>query len=137
MAVLIVAREAADEIDALYESDEDAAADIDFLIEQLFEDHRTLEELCLPRDHFDFEPAFEIKRFGAAQRLGKNVYSAKLRSTADNSVIPYRLLVGFDAQRDRYHVLSIAHRNHAYDTRHPHFAELLRRYDDAGIPTYR
>lgn len=63
MAVLIIDPAAEDELDRLYESDEDAAALIDALLEQLGDDEGTLGEIFRPGHFFRYRPPFEVKRF--------------------------------------------------------------------------
>lgn len=136
MAELYVCPEADEELDALYETDEDAAALIEVLLEQLWEDERMLEMLCRPVDHFMHKPHYEVKRFVLMHKAGKNIYSVKLWSE-EGSLYPYRVLIGFNAQEDSFHVLAIAPRKIAYEHTDPLFKSILDRYDAAGIPTYR
>lgn len=135
MSDLILLPEAVAELDALYETDEDAAALIDVLLESLWDDSDTLELLCRPRNHFTHEPPFECKRYGAMQSIGKNIYTIKVRDLA-GALLPYRVLIGFHAQIDAYYVLAIANRKNAYDTNDQLFQTVLERYGRAGIPDY-
>ena len=52
MPQLLLCREAEEELDALYDIDEDVAALFDFLIEELAEDQQMLDRLCVPDNHF-------------------------------------------------------------------------------------
>ncbi len=132
---LIITAEVDHEIEALSASDEDAAAELDLLIERLQEDQPELENLCLPGNRYGYHPAFEVKKFAAAQRAGRNIYLVKYRMP-DGSLSPYRLFIGFNAQHGTYHALQVAHREDAYETGQPGYQELLDRCDKCGIPIY-
>lgn len=136
MAEIWLCKEADDELESLYEVDEDAAAALDLLIERLAEDSSTLEYLCKPRNHFTYEPPFEVGRVGVYHSDGKNIYKIKVRKI-DGTLVDWRMLVGFHAQKDIYYVLAITDREHSYDTKHESATELYRRYEEAGIPDYR
>lgn len=136
MADLYVCEEADKELDALYEVDEDAAALIDVLLDELANDAATLEWLFRPQDHYEYEPPFEVKEFHEASRRGKNILILKVRSN-EGKLLNYRVLVGFNSQIDRYHVLTVANRDISYDTSDALFTAVLERYDRCGIPTYR
>jgi len=123
------------ELDALYELDEDGAALIDVLFEALSDDAQMLARLCQPDDHYTYTPPFEIKRFAAMQRLGKNIYTLKVRDV-QGGLLPYRVLMGYHAQIDTYFVLAVLPREIAYDKTDPNFRRVMERYEQAGIPTY-
>ena len=139
MAYLIISKEVGDDIDAMYgtgvQADADAAAEAQYLLEKLVEDQHVLAALCIAKNHYDYDPAFEVKPFVEAQRRGKNIFSIKLRYQ-DGTLVDQRLFIGYHAQKDQYHVLGIAPRSYCYDTKHEHFARLLDRYEQSGIPDY-
>lgn len=128
-------QEAYDELDALYEVDEAAAALIDVLLETLADDVDMLDRLCQPNNHYTYTPPFEIKRYAEMQRRGKNIYILKVRDE-QGALLPYRVLIGYHAQIDIYYVLSVLQREIAYVTTDPAFCNVMRRYEQAGIPTY-
>lgn len=135
MPQLKVCIEAESELDELFKVNEEVVGVFDFLIEQLSEDGPMLEILFRPANHFKYQPPFEVGRFATAQRIGKNIFRVKVRDEKGH-FLSWRMFFGHDSQRDIYYVLSITEREHAYDTDHPAYRELLRRYDSAGIPTY-
>lgn len=136
MAELIVLEEVYTEIEALANVDEDAAATILLLFEELANDEDMLEKLYRPHNHFRYSPPFEFKRFEEMQKRGKNVFSVKARG-ADGDLLPCRALLGYHAQIPCHYVLTVQLREIAYDPASPVFCEVLRRYENAGIPTYR
>lgn len=127
--------EAFDEIDAIYDIDENAAALIDVLLEALAEDDKMLDLLCLPNNHYRYTPPFEIKKYEEMQRRGKNIYTLKVRDER-GALLPYRVLIGYHAQIDTYYVLSVLQREIAYEKTDPVFCKVLERYGQAGIPDY-
>lgn len=135
MARLILDPDAEAELDALYDENEDTAADFDLLLERLGEDEKTLEFLCLPENNFKYSPPYEVKKFIEAQNIGRNIFSIKTQDT-DGHRTDYRMLIGHDAQKNIYHVLAVTNRDYSYDPGHESFKQLLKRYDDSDIPTY-
>lgn len=135
MSYIVLCQEADEELLALYDVDEDAAATFDVLLEQLDADKGMLEKLFRPANHFQYEPPFEIKKYAAMQETGRNIFTVKVRGD-DGRLLPWRLLIGFDPRRDIYHVLCLAPRSIAYDPDDPLFRTVQNRYDDAGLPSY-
>lgn len=135
MAELFVRPEAEDELDALYDVDEDAAALIDVLLDELINDQATLEWLFRPHNHFRYKPPFEVKWFAEAYNTGRNILILKVHSN-EGQLLSYRVLVGYHSQKDHYHVLTVVNREISYDTNDPHFAAVLDRYERCGIPVY-
>ncbi len=135
MTGFILLQEACDEIDALYEADEAAAAMFDVLLEVLADDPEMLARLCLPNNHYTYTPPFEVKRYMDMQRRGKNIFTLKVRNE-QGALLPYRMLIGYHAQIDTYYVLAVLHREIAYVTTDPIFTHVMARYEQAGIPTY-
>jgi hypothetical protein len=136
MADLIATSEAYAELDALYEVDEDAAAQFEMLLETLSDNTSMLDRLFRPANHFQYQPPFEIKRFGELQNVGKNIYIIKVRHATEGYLLPYRLLLGYHAQIDTFYVLSLIEREIDYAPRDPTIVAALERYDGCGIPTY-
>ena len=135
MYELIVPKEVGEEIDALYETDEDAAAQIDFLLDELVNDQPTLEMLCVAHNNYLYNPAFEVKVFEEAKKQKKNIYILKFR-LEDGNLASQRILIGFNSQRSTYYVLAVPDRSISYNTGDPAFIDLLHRYEQCGIPDY-
>lgn len=136
MADLIPTSEAFAEIDALYDVDEDAAAQFDLLLETLADDPSMLDKLFRPANHFRYTPPFEIYHFVELQRQGKNIYIIKVRHPEEGNLLPYRLLLGYHSQIDTFYVLTLIEREIDYDVRDPTIIAALERYERHGIPTY-
>lgn len=136
MIDLQLCKEAEDELDDLWNSDESAAATFEALLETLWEDTDLLEYLCVPNLHYTTAPPFEVKRYEEMQRRGYNIFTVKVQ-TDDGRWPPYRALIGFNAQTSTYYVLAVAHREISYERNDPLFTDVIQRYERAGIPTYR
>lgn len=135
MPYITICEEADEELLALYDHNEDAAATFDVLLEQLDNDKEMLDRLFRPANHFLYRPPFEIKQYEAMQRTGRNIFIIKVRGE-DGELLPWRLLIGFDSRNDVYHVLCLAPRSIAYDESDPLFRIVQSRYDNAGLPTH-
>jgi hypothetical protein len=133
---LILAAGLDKEIDDLFDADSDAASELLLLIERLQEDQPELEDLCVPGNRFKYDPAFEVKRFEAAQRTGRNIYTVRYY-LQDGGLASYRLLIGYHAQHGTYYALQVAARGVAYEVGSESFRQLLARYEQCGIPTYK
>jgi len=136
MTDLYLCPEAEDELDALYETDEETASLIDVLLEELAGDQDMLGRLFRPNNHFLYMPPFEIKVFAEARKRGKNIFILKVRND-EGELLNHRVLVAYHAQKDRYHVLTVANREISYDTSDPLFEAVLQRYERCGVPDYR
>lgn len=125
---------AEEELDRLYDHDEDAAALVDAWFEAVCEDERLLEILFRPQNHYARRPPFEVKRYEAMWRRGKNVFTVKIDDAG--KPIGYRVLIGWHSQRDDYYILAVAPRSEAYELDDPLFDDIICRYEKAGIPAY-
>ena len=136
MYKLVVTPEVYGEIDALAQSNPDAAADALVLLEELSGDQAELEDLCVTGNRFQYHPPFEVKRLELAVAQGYNIYILKYRD--DLGGLPaYRILVGYHSQRGTYYALAFTHRSIAYDQHDVAYRSLRDRYDECGIPSYR
>lgn len=136
MTSLFVSPDADDELEALAATEVQTVALIDALLESVADNPAILEVLNRPHNHFEYVPSFEIKKFSELQQRGKNVFIIKIWDE-EGKLLPYRCLYAHDPQRDRYHVLMIAHRDFDYDNTHPDFIELVRRYDELGLRNFK
>lgn len=129
MSRLVVTDELSDELDALFETEEEMVGDIDFLLEQLVENIDVVHPpLFRSHNHYDHDPPFDITEVVKAKKQGYYVLRIKLWSSADGSLYNHRLMVGYDAKEDVFYALGIAKRNVAYDPRSPEWQALLDRY---------
>jgi len=138
MSVLNTIEEFEDELDELVKTNPDDAGLIDALIEELGVDYALLGALSneVPKWHYMFNPSFEIKRFEACWKAGRNVYSLKPYDE-DGHLIGYRIFIGHDVHTDEYFVLTVQPRATCYDTTTNEYRSLCDRYDRISIPSNR
>lgn len=125
---------AANDLDALSETDPEAAAEIIELLGVLSIDSDLAE--CLYREYTHYShPQFDVKKFQALYRQGYNAYRIK---TLGKSTAPsHRVLYICDMRIDTAYILAVAPRSFNYDPQHPIVRRFLEDCEDIGIPQYR
>lgn len=136
MASLIFALDAEDEIDALWDSDEDSAALIDELLCQLEERPELLDDLCRENRHVTNDPSFEVKRFRYMWNQGYTIYALKVWP-GEGRAIDYRVLYAHHPQKDEYHVLTVMQREINYESDKELIDRLICACEEIGIPRHR
>jgi hypothetical protein len=134
MTKLVITKDIEDDIDLLYETQPEVADVVEVLLESLYDDLDLLQSLHTPTTYPLHTPFFEVKIFAEALSNGYNIYFLKFKDLHDHAIIGYRLFLGFNAQRDIYYALALTDRAIAYDTHHPAYGDLCRRYDQCRIP---
>lgn len=131
MATIRFDEDAESELDALYDTDEDAAATVDVLIEAISENDDALETLTrdVPKWGPMGLPPYEVKRFEEAFNAGYLIYFLKPRTEEDGELIDYRVFFAWFQQLDRYVVLATLPRSNCYDTTTDAYRCMLARYD--------
>ena len=124
------------ELDALWKSDEDAAALIEELLWQFEESPALLDELCKEKRHVTHAPSFEVKRFQHMWQRGYTVYTLKIWPDG-GSAISYRVLYAHHPQKDAYHVLAVMQRDLDYDADKALIDRIIAACEAIGIPCYR
>lgn len=135
MPRIVVTQDFDDEMDALDGTQPDVVDAAELLLESLDENRDLLERLHQPTTYPLHTPAFEVKRFGMAQKAGYNIFILKFQDL-DGFATNHRILLGYHAQRDTYYVLAITDRDYSYDHHHDAYGNLLNRYEKCGIPKY-
>lgn len=124
-----------DDLDRLYEQDEDAAADIEAFLEEAKNNQRTLENLT--RDGYvEYgEWPYDIKEWQTAKRRQLNLWRIRLLwfSGAASRV---RVVYAFHPTQFRYYVLGIVDREFDYDLSHETSKRILDAYEGLDIPSY-
>lgn len=135
MPRIVVTQDFDDEMDALDSTQPDVVDAAELLLESLYENRDLLERLLPPATHPLHTPAFEVKRFGTAQKAGYNIFILKFQDL-DGHLADHRILLGYHGQRDTYYALAITDRDYSYDHHHDAYRNLLHRYEKCGIPKY-
>lgn len=136
MAKLYYALCSEDELDALWESDEDSAALIEELLWQFEENEDLLDELCREKRHVLHVPDFEVKRFQYMWNSGYTIYILKIWPSSGRE-IHYRVLYAHHPQADSYHVLTVMQRDINYESDKELIDTLIAACEEIGIPTHR
>ncbi len=135
MADLIVCEVADAFLEALYASDADSAADMDVLLQELWDDQDFLATLHedTPKFIYQFKNTCEFKRFEEAWARRRRIYILKPYDS-DGHPHKYRMMVAHDIRHDYFYVLQVAHRNVSYDPTTQDFATFIAAYDALGLP---
>ena len=125
------------DLDALYESDEAAAADIEVFLEETKNNQYTLENLTRNGYVQYDDPAYNVKEWKEAKKRRLNLWRlqlAWLQGPASN----YRIVYAFYPIQFRYYILGIVHRKQLdYDNfNSPICQRIISTYDDLDIPSY-
>lgn len=136
MPSIVYELDSEDELDALWESDEDTAALVDELLCQFEESPALLEELCREDRHVNHDPSFQVKRFKCMWNCGYTVYILKVWPK-EGREIQYRILYAHHPQKDTYYVLHLMQRGINYDADKKLVDKLIRACEEIGIPRYR
>jgi hypothetical protein len=132
MPDLIVEAHAEQDLDTLFLEDEDTAAIIDVLLDEIYGNEDLIQLLCTDRSRRMEEPAFTNERFIELWNIGYTIYRLKMWDLED-SLLSHRTLHAYDGRSDCTHILAIIHRDHAYDTNHPQVRRCVADYDAIGI----
>ena len=135
MPALEYSQDALDELNNLYDEDEESAALIDVLLEELESQPKLLDELCRPGNRYQNDPPFEVKRFQEMWRNRYTIYILKIRCN-NGSIIQHRVIYAHHPQRDCYYVLALMKREIDYEADATFIDRICRLYEDYDIPRY-
>lgn len=135
MLRIVITDPAKDDLDRLYDEDEDAAAEIETALDEIANDQQLLERLTEKKFKSIGTPEFDVDYFEEVWQKGLNLLRLKFWDW-EGSVVPYRVLYAYAPRTDTYFVLAVVERNHAYDTKHPTVLRVLSQYDALGLRTY-
>ncbi len=135
MPALEYSQDAQEKLDDLYDEDEDSAALIDVLFEELEQQPMLLNELCHPGNQYRNDPPFEIKRFQELWRNRYTIYILKIKRH-DGTTIEHRVIYAHHPQRDCYYILDLMKREIDYEADAEFIKRICQLYEDYGIPRY-
>lgn len=130
-----VSPSAEDDLDLLWEEDEDGAAEIETALEEIGADPRLMGRLTERKFRNIDKPAFDVDVFEALWKKGYNLYRLKFWDWT-GGLLPYRVIYAHDPRSDIFHVLAVVPRDFDYDPQHPIIARVRAEYEQLGIPTY-
>ena len=120
------------DLDYLWETGPDGAADVSVLIQELAGDE---EKLRAMRIHQREEGRLHFSRLLKYHIWGRNLWRAKIAELEDEEcVLAYRLIYGFTMETSVNYLLAVMHRNTGYE-KNLLFVERIRRAcRELGIP---
>jgi hypothetical protein len=112
MYELVIHKDAQADLDGIYETDSDGAADIEVLLEEIREDQ---EVLAAMRIHRRKEGRIDVCKLLKYDIWGRNVWRIKfgILQAENDEISPYRVIYG--SLGNAYYVLAIVHRNQNYE----------------------
>lgn len=132
MTKFIVEPSADGDIDELFDTDEDTAATILVVLDELMA-RPNLRDRLFRHGYRNVEnPTFDVEQISRFFRRDYVIYRIKIWDE-DGSLLPYRALYAYDGRTETYHVLGIFHRQYAYDETHPKVQRMLADYEALGL----
>jgi len=129
LIALFVHDDATADLEALWETEPQAAARIADLLEQLEGDSDLLDRLT-QHDYGAYHSAdFHVSKWQEHWRKGRDLWRLKVWDLEDKG-LRYRVVYAFKPREQHYHVLAIAPREFDYDTSHPISQRILRAYQE-------
>ncbi|MHA7064052.1 type II toxin-antitoxin system RelE/ParE family toxin [Azospirillum argentinense] len=113
MFELALTEEAEAELEALWDTDPDAAADLTVFLEEVRDDQEILSAM---RIHQRVEKRYHVSRFLHLYGEKTDVWRLKIFSLDRGSApFKYRIMYALDHRDSTYHVLSFMHRSREYE----------------------
>lgn len=132
---LVVHEDAEADLEALYDLDEDAAADIDVFLDEARFNQDTLDHLTRHNYVHYGEPEYDVKEIAKTKRASVkfNLWRVRLLWLGGHAS-EYRIVYAFHPIQNRYYVLAILPRKTAYEFNNERNQKILAVYDELGIP---
>ena len=135
MINVLISQAAKDDLDKIWDVDEDSAAEIETALEEISNDRRLADGLSEIRFRNTGTPSFEVDAFQALWRTGLNILRLKFWDWT-GGLVPYRVLYAYHPQANTCYVLAVVQRNFNYETSHPIVARVCDDYKRLGLPSY-
>lgn len=130
---IFVGQGAGNDLDNLYLSDEDAAADIEVLLQELESGPEWLWKLSRPEGYRNYTtPCVDSTKFLELWNKGYNLFRLKVYNAPH--VRNYRILYACDFHTDTIHILAVVNRDFDYDPHHPIVKRVIADYN--GLAFY-
>lgn len=135
MTNVLVTLSAKNDLDALWDLDEDSAAEIETALEEIANDPNLADRLSERKFRNIKNPSYDVDVFQELWQKGLNLYRLKFWYW-DGGLLPYRVLYAHHPQANCFYVLAVVPRNFDYDINHPIVQRVRADYEQLGIPTY-
>ncbi len=130
---LSIHQDAEDDLDALYDTDEDGAAALDVFLQEAAQSQDLLDRFTV-NNFRSYDPAhdFDIKRW---QALWNTHALWRIRLfDVPGTAARHRIIYTFHPVERRYYVLGIVPREFNYDLGHPIAQRIIAAYEELDIP---
>jgi hypothetical protein len=129
-------RDAKADLDAIWDSDPDAAATITTLLQEAKTNQSILDSFsCQDFGLSGFE-RYHVTQWFEQQRKGRNLWRLKVWELEGEWPL-YRVIYAFHPLTHIYYVLGVFKRDFNYDETDPRTQRVLAVYDRLGIPVYK
>ena len=132
---LVIHKEAQQDLDQLWDTDEEVAADIAVFLEEAKANQDILDRLTCNKFVQIEEPKFSVEVWAGQQSRKRNLWRLKLFALNGKSH-QQRIIYAFHPLELRYYILAVVHREFNYDNDHPITRRLIKCYEDIDIPSY-
>lgn len=132
---LVVHEEAKRDLDAIYEIDEDAAADVETFLEEAKNDQELLDNLSRNGFVGYGEVNYSVAEWVAIKKERYNLWRLKFFDVSTTAKY-YRVIYAFDPCNWRYYVLGVLNRDDAYDFSCLRNQQILETYNQLDLPRY-
>lgn len=131
---LIIHDDAYDDLDSIFNENEDAAAALVVLLE-LLETNQDLLDRLTQRKFVNYgTPHFNVDEWQETRKTKYNLWRIRELSSAEAG--GYRIVYAYHPQEFKYYVLAILRREFVYDSTNPRVARIFEIYDANNIPRY-
>lgn len=132
---LVLHEDAIADLEALWENDEDAAAEISAFLQEVKASQDMLDRLTCNKYVRYEKPEFSVEVWATQQNRKRNLWRLRLFALTGSSA-KQRIVYAFHPLELRYYILGIVHREFDYDLKHPVSNRISKAYDAIDIPSY-
>lgn len=123
---IIVLSAAREELEDLWQTNEDAAADIEEWLYRLDGDQELLDTLTIHDYGAYRSKPYHVSKWFELWNAGKDIWRLKIWGVSEG----YRTIYAYQLGRQRYVVLGFPPRNFDYSVQHPLSQRMVAHYDD-------
>ena len=131
---LVLHADAEEDLDLIFEEDEQAASDIAVFLEEIDGNQDSLDRLTQRKYVCYDDPQFDIDEWQETRKTQFNLW--RLRLLYLEGASKYRIIYAFHTIEFRYYVLAILHRDFNYDLNDPRITQIFETYDALNIPRH-
>ena len=135
MASIRIHKDASDDLDAIWESDPEAAGEIHALLQEAKTNQAILDSLTVHHFGEGYVERYRVTKWVEQQDKGRNLWALKIWDLEDHWP-RYRIVYAFHPQTHAHSVLGIFTRDFNYDEGDERTKRVLRVYERLDIPSY-